>query len=139
MASPETGFRIIFVVSVSCLVIGVVGLLRTASFVLSAEPANAVVVTASSRGDGQYRLFKGYPEVVQFSDLNGIVHTPTVYYGQPGRHPPGTAVKVLYKQLDPAGTARYGHFGQLWVLPGCVTLMGAMFLFAAFVVRNRVY
>lgn len=139
VASPELGFRILVVASVSCLVIGGLGLLRTASFVLSAKPANAVVLTASSQGDGQFSFFKGAPEVVQFSDLNGIVHTPTLYYGQSGRHPPGTSVKVLYKQLDPAGTARHADFGQLWLLPVCVMLLGAIFLYTAFGVRSRMY
>ncbi|MDY7232405.1 DUF3592 domain-containing protein [Hyalangium rubrum] len=139
VASLETRFRITVVLAVCCLAIGGFDFLRTASFVLNAEQAHAVVVTASSRGSGQYRMFKGHPEVVEFSDLDGIVHTTTLYYGQPGRHPPGTTVEVLYKPYDPAGTARYRDSGQLWTLSGCLMLMGALFLAGALAVRKRGY
>lgn len=139
VASLETRFRTTVVIAVCCLAVGGFEFLRTASFVLRAEQAPAVVVTASSRGSGQYRMFKGHPEVVEFSDLDGVVHTATVYYGQPGRHPPGTTVKILYKPLDPAGTARHGDFGQLWTLSGVLMLMGALFLTGAFAVRRRGY
>lgn len=138
MASLESRFWGTLAIAVPCLVFGGFDFLRTASFVLHAEPAQAVVVSASSRKSGQYRTFKGYPEVVTFSDSDGNEHTATVY-GQPGRHQPGTSVKILYKLYDPAGTARYAYPGQLWALPGSMLVIGLGGVTGAFVIRKRGY
>jgi hypothetical protein len=135
----DNRFRTMSVISVCFLALGALALLHAASFVLSAEPASAVVVAASSRGSGQYRLFKGHPEVVRFSDVDGIEHTATVYYGQPGRHPRGSTVQLLYKPSDPVGTARYGDFGQLWAVPSALVMLGAISLVGAFSVRSHGY
>ncbi|QRN97409.1 hypothetical protein JRI60_52185 [Archangium violaceum] len=126
------------VIAVATLAFSGFEFLRTFRFVLYAEAAQAVVVS-SSRERGQYLMFKGYPERVTFSDSSGNEHTAAIYYGQPGLHRLGKTVKVLYKEYDPVGTARYGDASQLWLLPGAFLFVGAMGLYSAFVVRNRGY
>ncbi|HEX8437799.1 DUF3592 domain-containing protein [Archangium sp.] len=126
------------VIAAPCLAFGGFNFMHTLRFVLYAEAAQGVVVSESSRGDGSYIMFKGYPEMITFSDSAGNVHTTTLYYGQPG-HRMGKTVKILYKQHDPAGTARYGGADQLWVLSGAFLGIGAMWLTGAFVVRKRGY
>ncbi|AKJ00575.1 Hypothetical protein AA314_02201 [Archangium gephyra] len=91
-----------------------------------------MVVSSSSRGDGQYQTFIGYPEVLTFSDSDGTEHTTTLYNGQPTNRRPGTTVKLLYWRHDPAGTARYGDAGQLWGLSGAFLFVGALWLFGMF-------
>jgi hypothetical protein len=139
MASLDNRVWSTLAIAVPCLVFGIFDFLRTAAFVLHAESANAVVVSESTRHNGQYRTFKGYPEVVTFSDPDGNAHTATVYYGQPGHHPKGTSVKILYKLYDPAGTARYAYFGQLWMLSTAMLAIGLMGTTGAFVIRARGY
>ncbi len=77
--------------------------------------------------------------MITFSDSYGNVHTTTLYYGQPGRHPQGSTVKLLYKKHDPAGTVRYGEAGQLWVVSNAFLLIGAIWLAGAFKVRKDGY
>jgi hypothetical protein len=126
------------VIAVPCLAFGGFNFMHTLRFVLYAEAAQGVVLTESSRGDGTYIMFKGYPEQISFSDSSGKVHTTTLYYGQPGFRM-GKTVKILYKQHDPAGTARYGDAGQLWPLSVAFLFIGAMWVYGAFVVRKRGY
>jgi hypothetical protein len=114
------------------LAVGGFGSLRTLRFVLYAKEAQGVVVSSSERGDGQYMTFIGYPEVIKFSDSDGVEHTTTLYNGQPTNHRPGTPVKILYWWNDPARTARYGDSKQLWGLSRGFLLVGALWLFGAF-------
>jgi hypothetical protein len=137
-SDSENRFRAMLVIAVPCLAFGGFDFMRTLRFVAYSEAANGVVASESSRGDGTYIMFKGYPELITFSDSNGNVHTTTLYYGQPG-HRLGKTVKILYKQYDPAGTARYGEANQLWILPGAFLFIGALWMYGAFVVRKRGY
>ncbi|WNG37726.1 hypothetical protein F0U60_31530 [Archangium minus] len=135
----QSRFWTTVVIAVPCLAFGGFEFMTTLRFVLYAEASHGVVVSASQRGDGQYTMFKGYPEVITFSDSDGNEHTTTLYYGQPGHHPPGSSVKILYNRYDPARTARYGFAAQLWLIPGAFLFIGAFGLTGAFVIRNRGY
>jgi hypothetical protein len=137
-SDSKSRFWAMIIIAVPCLAFGGFHFMNTLRFVLYAEAAQGVVMTESSRGDGTYIMFKGYPELISFSDSSGKEHTTTLYYGQPG-HRIGKTVKILYKQYDPAGTARYGDAGQLWIFSGPFLFIGAMGVYGAFVVRKRGY
>jgi len=123
------------IIAVPFLAFGGFKFLHTSRFALHAQVAHGVVVSASHRGDGQYRTFEGYPNVVTFTDSYGKEHTTTIYYGQPGHYQPGTPIKLLYKQHDPAGTARDGNPRQLWGLSSGFLLAGALWLCGMFWLR----
>jgi hypothetical protein len=127
----------LLVIAVPFLAFGGFGVLRTSRFVLNAKEAQGVVVSSSSRGDGQYMTFVGYPEVITFSDSYGNVHTTTIYNGQPTNRQPGTTVKILYWLKDPVGTARYGDAEQLWGMSRAFLFAGALWLFGMFLSWNR--
>ncbi|MCY1074515.1 DUF3592 domain-containing protein [Archangium lansingense] len=127
----------LLVIAVPFLAVGGFGFLRTSRFVLHAEAAHGVVVSSSTRGDGQYMTFIGYPEVITFSDSSGNAHTTTLYNGQPSNRQPGTTVKLLYWRTNPVGTARYGDAKQLWGMSGGLLFIGALWLFGMFRSWNR--
>jgi hypothetical protein len=134
----QSRFWAMVVIAAPCLAFGGFEVMSTLRFVLYAEESQGVVLSESSRGDGTYITFKGYPEVVRFSDSYGTEHTTTLYTGQPS-HRLGKTVKILYKRHDPARTARYGHGDQLWTIPGAFLFVGALCLTGAFVLRKRGY
>jgi hypothetical protein len=75
--------------------------------------------------------------VLTFKDSYGNEHTTTIYYGQPSNHQPGTTVMLLYRQRDPAGTARSGDANQLWGLSIAFLSADALWLYGMF--RARIH
>ena len=107
-------------VGLALLVVAVILGARTRAFVLRATAAPGVVEYLNAGGS--------HPQI-QFTTPAGV----RVSYPQGGLifgYKPGQAVRVLFEQHDPAGTAHLDAFGALWFDSIGLSFIGVMFLLA---------
>lgn len=131
--NPRVGIIILVAISTLLLGAGVVWFLYNLAFTSNAEVTSGTVIELVQRG--KY----GYAPRVQFTDLDGTVHTFTSQSSQsPAIAQPGESITVFYHTNNPDQALVYS-FVSLWFGPLMLYIAGTVNLVVSIILWCVLY